>query len=86
VPGHEDNDVPAAEFEPDDERGIMESISYVDSLVEAEVAPGVDAKRIVVGGFNQRCAVSMVWGLTGRWQDQMGGLVCLSGYFPLWRG
>lgn len=83
VPGHEDDDVPAAEVEPDDERGIMESVSYVDTLVEAEVARGVDAKRIVVGGFSQGCAVSMVWGLTGRWQDRVGGVVCLSGYFPL---
>jgi predicted esterase len=86
VPGHEkdDDDAPAAaEVEPDDERGIMESVRYVDSLVEAEVARGVDAKRIVVGGFSQGCAVSLVWGLTGRWRDRVGGVVCLSGYFPL---
>jgi hypothetical protein len=55
--------------------------------VVGEVDPGdeegVDAKRIVVGGFSQGCAVSLVWGNTGRWRDRLGGVVYLSGYFPL---
>jgi lysophospholipase I len=84
VPGHESEDDVPAEVEPeDDEAGIMWAVGYVDSLVEEEVKRGVDAKRIVVGGFSQGCAVSTVWGLTGRWRDRVGGVVCLSGYFPL---
>ena len=82
VPGQEEEDA-VAEVSPDDEEGIMWAAGYVDKLVEEEVKRGVDAKRIVVGGFSQGCAVSMVWGLTGRWRDAVAGVVCLSGYFPL---
>ena len=71
------------EVDPDDEEGTMWAVDYVDKLVEEEVASGVDAKRIVVRGFSQGCAVSLVWGNTGRWRDMVGGVVCLSGYFPL---
>jgi lysophospholipase-1 len=82
VPGHEEEDV-VGKIDPDDEEGTMWAVDYVDKLVEEEVARGVDAKRIVVGGFSQGCAVSLVWGNTGRWRDRVGGVVCLSGYFPL---
>jgi predicted esterase len=84
VPGHEEDAVPA-EVDPDDEEGIMWAVGYVDQLVEEEVKRGVDPKRIVVGGFSQGCAVTIVWGLTGRWRDRVAGCVCLSGYFPLQR-
>lgn len=78
VPGHEDD-----ESTPDDEEGIMKAVDYVDKLVEEEVGRGTDPKRIVVGGFSQGCAVSLVWGLTGKWSSKVAGMVCLSGYFPL---
>jgi predicted esterase len=71
------------EVDPDDEEGTMWAVGYVDKLVEEEVARGVDAKRIVVGGFSPGCAVSLVWGNTGQWRDRVGGVVYLRGYFPL---
>ena len=84
VPGHEEEDEVVGQVEPGDEAGIMSAVAYVDQLVEEEVRNrGVDAKRIVVGGFSQGCAVSLIWGLTGRWRDRVAGVVCLSGYFPL---
>jgi len=78
VPGHEDE-----EDAPDDEAGIMKSVEAVDQLVEQEIKSGTPAERILVGGFSQGCAVSLVWGLTGRFRHKVGGMVCLSGYFPL---
>ena len=47
------------EVDPDDEEGAMWAVDYVDKIVEEEVARGVDAKRIVVGGFSQGCAVGI---------------------------
>lgn len=78
VPGHEEED-----DVPDDEAGIMKSVDIVDKLVEEEIKNGTPAERILVGGFSQGCAVSLVWGLTGRMRNKVGGMLCLSGYFPL---
>ena len=78
VPGQEDD-----EDAPDDEIGIMKSVDMVDQLVEQEIKDGTRPERIVVGGFSQGCAVSLVWGLTGRLRNKVAGVLCLSGYFPL---
>lgn len=78
VPGHDD-ELNA----PDDEEGIMKSVDFVDHLVEQELKEGTPPERILVGGFSMGCAVSLVWGLTGRMRNKVGGMVCLSGYFPL---
>jgi predicted esterase len=42
-----------------------------------------DGSRLVVGGFSQGCAISMVWGLVGEQRRNCAGIVGLSGYFPL---
>ncbi|EXJ61275.1 uncharacterized protein A1O5_11832 [Cladophialophora psammophila CBS 110553] len=78
VPGHE-----GEEDAPDDEVGIMQSVDMLDQLVEQEIKNGTPSERIVVGGFSQGCAVSLVWGLTGRLKHQVAGVLCLSGYMPL---
>ncbi|KIW84604.1 hypothetical protein Z517_03854 [Fonsecaea pedrosoi CBS 271.37] len=78
VPGHED-----VEDALDDEAGIMKSVDMIDRLVEQEIKGGTPPERIVVGGFSQGCAVSLVWGLTGRLKDKVAGMLCLSGYLPL---
>lgn len=78
VPGHEEDENGA-----DDEEGIMKSVDIVDQLVQAEIDRGVDPSRIIVGGFSQGCAISLVWGLTGKTRFKVGGVVCLAGYFPL---
>lgn len=43
---------------------------------------GVELGRVVVGGFSQGCAVSLLLGLAGRWKGEIGGVVGLSGYLP----
>jgi predicted esterase len=71
------------EEDPDDEKGILKSCAYVDELVKQEIERGVDPGRIVVGGFSQGCAVSLVWSQIGEIRDKVGGVVAMSGYFPL---
>lgn len=67
----------------EDEAGILESVAYLDSLVDDQVNKRrVDPKRILVGGFSQGCAVAMTFGLVGRWKDKVGGVFGLSGYLP----
>lgn len=81
VPQNDEDD--GSEVDKDeDEEGILKTVEYIDSLVAAEVGKGIDPGRIVVGGFSQGCAVSMVWGLKGQWRDKVAGVFGLSGYFP----
>ena len=78
VPGSVDN-----EAEPDDEVGILEACATIDKLVRQEIDRGVESNRIVVGGFSQGCAISLVWGLVGMERNNVAGVLPLSGYFPL---
>jgi len=64
------------------EEEILKSVDYVCGLVDEEVKRGVDLKRIIVGGFSQGCAVSLVAALAGKYKGQFGGVVGLSGYLP----
>lgn len=68
--------------DPEDEQGILDTVRYIDGLVAGEVESGLPPHRIVVGGFSQGCAVSIIWGLKGQWRDKVAGVFGLSGYFP----
>ena len=65
----------------EDEAGLRESQALVDGLIETEKARGIPASRIVLAGFSQGCAMTLMTGL--RHGERLGGLVCLSGYLPL---
>ena len=65
----------------EDEAGLRASQTIVESLIAREVARGVAASRIVVGGFSQGCAMALLTGL--RHRDKLAGIVGLSGYLPL---
>lgn len=56
----------------EDEAGIIESQKYFHSLIDQEVAKGIPANRIVVGGFSQGGAMSLLSGIT--YKDQLGGI------------
>jgi len=68
----------------EDEKGLRESQILVDALIEREIARGVPAHRIVLGGFSQGCAMTLQAGL--RFPKKLAGLMCLSGYVPLAEG
>jgi phospholipase/carboxylesterase len=65
----------------EDGAGLRESFEHVHALLDAEVARGVPANRIVLGGFSQGCAIALGAGL--RYRARLAGLVAMSGYMPL---
>ena len=65
----------------EDEAGLREAFHDVQQLIEREIARGVPARRIVLAGFSQGCAVTLGAGL--RSPHRLAGLAGLSGYLPL---
>jgi len=65
----------------EDVAGLRESFAQVHALIDAEVARGVPARRIVLAGFSQGCAITLGAGL--RCAHRLAGLAGLSGYLPL---
>jgi phospholipase/carboxylesterase len=65
----------------EDEAGLRDSMHGVQRLIDREVARGVPARRIVLAGFSQGCAVTLGAGL--RHHERLAGLAGLSGYLPL---
>lgn len=64
-----------------DEAGLWRSRQLVEALVEREKQRGVPAARIVLAGFSQGCAMSLLTGLLHR--ERLGGIAGLSGYLPM---
>jgi phospholipase/carboxylesterase len=65
----------------EDEVGLRRSMALVNALIDAELARGIAAKRIVLAGVSQGCAMTLLSGL--RYAERLGGLVGMSGYLPL---
>ncbi len=65
----------------EDAVGLRDSMQQVQQLIDREVARGVPARRIVLAGFSQGCAVTLGAGL--RHHQRLAGLAGLSGYLPL---
>jgi phospholipase/carboxylesterase len=65
----------------EDEAGLRASFAAVHALIEREIARGVPARRIVLAGFSQGCAITLGAGL--RCPHRLAGLAGLSGYLPL---
>ena len=65
----------------EDEAGLRRSQTLVEALIAKERSRGVAASRIVLAGFSQGCAMTLMTGL--RCSERLAGLVGLSGYLPL---
>ncbi|MCE2564637.1 alpha/beta hydrolase [Komagataeibacter sp. FNDCF1] len=65
----------------EDEPGLRDAQTYLASLIDQEVARGIPSRRIVLGGFSQGCAMSLMTGL--RYSSPLAGIAGLSGYLPL---
>ncbi|KAF5392921.1 hypothetical protein D9757_001195 [Collybiopsis confluens] len=65
----------------EDEAGMLKNKNAIVQLIEAEVAAGIQPNRIVLGGFSQGGAMSLLTGLT--LEPQIAGIVCLSGWVPI---
>ena len=60
---------------------LRASAVQLQELVDREIARGVPASRIVLGGFSQGCAMTLLVGL--RSPQRLAGLLGMSGYLPL---
>ena len=64
-----------------DEPGLRASMLEIEALIARERSRGIAASRIVLMGFSQGCAMTLLTGL--RHAERLAGLVALSGYLPL---
>ncbi len=65
----------------EDEAGLRQSREAIEQLLAHEKSRGIPAKRIVIAGFSQGCAMALLTGL--RHAERLGGIVAMSGYLPL---
>ncbi|KIK67623.1 hypothetical protein GYMLUDRAFT_36362 [Collybiopsis luxurians FD-317 M1] len=65
----------------EDEKGMLTSRASLAQLIDAELDAGIPASRIILGGFSQGGAMSLLTGLTS--DKQLAGIVCLSGWVPI---
>ena len=65
----------------EDEKSLRESSAALKALIDREIAGGIPASRIVLGGFSQGCAMTLLTGL--RAPQRLAGLLGMSGYLPL---
>ncbi|EGT49334.1 hypothetical protein CAEBREN_17167 [Caenorhabditis brenneri] len=63
----------------EDDAGIQAAAQYVHQLIDAEIAAGIPANRIAVGGFSMGGALAIYAGLT--YPQTLGGIVGLSSFF-----
>ena len=73
------------ELAPDeDEDGMFETVRYLESLIDACVQAGIPANRVVLGGFSQGMAMSLLLHLIStKYSGKLAGIVALLGYLPL---
>jgi predicted esterase len=61
---------------------MIETMSSINALISAELSStDIDASRIVLGGFSQGAAMSLLTGLTN--ERKLAGVVAMSGWLPL---
>lgn len=65
----------------EDERGILRSHEYFNTLIKEQLDKGIRASRIVIGGFSQGGAMSVFSGLANK--EKLGGVFGLSCYLLL---
>lgn len=64
-----------------DEQGMRQSGVAIEELLRAEIARGVPAERVVLAGFSQGGAMTLIAG--PRYPERLAGLIALSCYLPL---
>jgi phospholipase/carboxylesterase len=65
----------------EDDAGLRASQAELEAVIAHERERGIAAGRIVLMGFSQGCAMTLMTGL--RHAEPLGGLIALSGYLPL---
>ena len=71
----------------EDEAGMLRTVAYLESLIDACTRKGIPPQRIVLGGFSQGCAMSLLTDLISeKYSGKLAGIVGLMGYLPLATG
>lgn len=70
-----------ADVPREDHQGLRASQAMIEALVAVEVARGIPPARILLAGFSQGGAMTLMAGL--RHGTRLAGLIVLSGYLPL---
>lgn len=65
----------------EDEGGLRQSMALINALIEREIERGIPSGKIVLMGFSQGCAMTLMTGL--RQPKKLAGLIGLSGYLPI---
>lgn len=63
-----------------DESGVTESINLIEQLILGEMHTGIDPKRIILAGFSQGAALSLMVALTSL--HDIGGVASFAGWIP----
>ena len=59
---------------------ILETVSWINALIDEQVALGIDPENITLAGFSQGGVIALHAAL--RYPKRLGGLMTLSTYFP----
>ncbi|KAH9939253.1 Phospholipase/carboxylesterase [Epithele typhae] len=65
----------------EDDDGMLKTAHALNQLITAEVDAGIAADRVVLGGFSQGGAMSLLTGITS--ERRLAGLAVLSGWLPI---
>ncbi len=60
---------------------MLQSRRSISEIITDEVASGIPANRVLLGGFSQGGAMSLLTGLTSEYK--LAGLAVLTGWVPL---
>ncbi len=60
---------------------MLRTVFSVNQLISAEIESGIKSERIVIGGFSQGAAISVLTALTN--ERKLAGAACLSGWVLL---
>ncbi|OOF56938.1 hypothetical protein BKL49_10020 [Rodentibacter myodis] len=64
-----------------DQNGLLSAMSYVHSLLDELNTQGIEMDKVIIGGFSQGGALSLLSGLL--YPHKLGGIFALSGYLPI---
>lgn len=61
-------------------QGLREAILHINSIIDAEIAAGIPAQNIVLGGISQGCSVALH--ILATRNEKLGGFFGIAGWFP----
>lgn len=68
----------------EDDAGIKKASALVHKMIQDEIKGGIEAKRIILGGFSQGGALALYSALT--FPEELAGVIALSCWLPLHKG